>query len=229
MEALQGYRNPVRTHRWTPAEAACFVRAYARLHLSGSPAGYREYPWLFQIRAGEFHSGRTQELAGELIRTGAWAPLPGLDRLVEWVCDAGPALDRLPASYLHGDVFPPNISLPQDLSEEAVLIDWDMAGFGLAEMDLAFMFLQPFDSAASLDRELVLAQYWRERESLEGRIPTQDDRRLRQRYADALWGLYLVQVAHRSVFDPFPAESPAFEYWESMRGVLHRWLRRLSG
>ena len=228
MEELLGYRNPLRRHRWTPAEARCFVRAYARLHAVPVEAAHVDEPWLFRIRSGEFSNGETLEWAGDLVRRGVWAPLPGLEALIGWVGEVREELKALPASYMHGDVFPPNISLPDDLSEEAVLIDWDMAGVGTGELDLAFMFLQPFDSAADLDREQVLADYWRARAALGDAQPTPEERRVRQRYADALWGLYLVRVAHRSVFDPFLANSPAYSYWESMRGVLHRWLKRVS-
>jgi aminoglycoside phosphotransferase (APT) family kinase protein len=228
MEALQGYRNPPRTHRWTPEEARCFVRAFARLHAVPVEAAHVDEPWLFRIRSGEFSNGETLERADDLVRTGAWAPLPNLDRLLGWVAAAGADLESLPESYLHGDVFPPNISLPHVLSGEAVLIDWDMAGIGLAEMDLAFMFLQPFGSAADLDREQVLADYWRERGRLDGAVPSPEEASIRQRYADVLWGLYLIRVAHKSVFYPFPAGSPADSYWESMRGVLHRWLERIG-
>lgn len=229
MEELQGYRNPLRTHRWTPAEAGCFVRAYARLHAVPVEAAHVDAPWLFRIRPGEFSNGETLERAGDLVRRGVWEPLPGLEGLIGWVGEIREELESRPASYLHGDVFPPNISLPHDLSEEAVLIDWDMAGVGLPELDLAFMFLQPFDSAADLDREQVLADYWRERGRLDGAVPSPEEASIRQRYADVLWGLYLIRVAHKSVFDPFPAGTPANRYWDSMRAVLHKWLAGLAG
>jgi len=229
MEALQGCRNPPRTHRWTPEEARCFVRAYARMHAAPVETRHLDEPWLFRIRPGDFSPANTSDMAVDLVRRGVWTPLPGLDRLIESVAEAGEACETLPASYLHGDVFPPNVSLPADLADEAVLIDWDMAGVGLAEMDLAFMFLQPFDSAEDLDRERVLADYWRARARLGETVPSPDERRLRQRYADALWGLYLIRVAHRSVFDPSPPGSPPAQYWDAMRPVLYRWLAGLVG
>jgi hypothetical protein len=226
LEDLQGYATRPRAHAWTPAEAACFIKTYANLHTAGSN-GFN-HPWLFPITADGLPSPGLLTLAGDLGSKGIWSPPPSLGRLIEWVLAAAPEMSRLPHTILHNDVYPPNIALPHDLSGEAVLLDWEMAGWGLPEMDLAFMFLQPFRSAASLDRETVLEAYWRERYNLEGHVPPRTARRARQFFADALWGLYLIPVAHRSIHQPFPAGSPPHQYWESMRGVLFEWLERLG-
>jgi hypothetical protein len=227
LEDLQGYATRPREHAWTPAEASCFIKTYAKLHTSGSSDEFIR-PWLFPITADRLPSPRLLTLADDLISMGVWLPLPSLGRLIEWVLASAPEMSRLPHTILHNDVFPPNIALPDDLSGEAILLDWEMAGWGLPEMDLAFMFLQPFRSAASLDRASVLEAYWRERYNLEGHVPPRNARRARQFFADALWGLYLIPVAHRSIQQPFPAGSPPHQYWQLMRGVLFEWLERLG-
>ena len=99
-------------------------------------------------------------------------------------------------------------------------MDWEMVGRGLAELDLAFMFLQPFGSHRKLDRAAALAFYWRERERIEQPMVSAGERDRRQRYADALWALWLIPVAHKMAHYPFPPASPPRIYWESMFAVL---------
>ncbi len=226
LEDLPGYATRPRTHTWTTEEASCFIRTYAKLHTAGINDFSRS--WLYPITADRLPSPGLLTLAGNLISKGIWPPLPSLGRVIEWVLDFTPEMSRLPQTLLHNDVYPPNIALRDDLSGEAVLLDWEMAGWGLPEMDLAFLFLQPFRSAARLDREAVLEAYWRERYNLEGHAPSRSARHPRQFYADALWGLYLIPVAHRSIHQPFPAGSVPDLYWASMRGVLFEWLERLG-
>ena len=58
--------------------------------------------------------------------------------------------------------------IPIGNSGDAVLLDWDMAGWGLAEMDLAYMFLGPYANHRRLDRQKALNYYWRQRQAVAG-------------------------------------------------------------
>jgi len=103
-----------------------------------------------------------------------------------------------------------------------------MASYGLPEMDLGFMFLQPFRAHQYLDKAQVLEAYWAARLAREGEILSREEREIRQFYADAVWGLWLVPVAYKMAAHPFPFGSAVAVYWESMFGVLEGHLRALS-
>ncbi len=227
LEDLTNFRFPPDTHRWTMGEAESFIPTYARLHACRLPAD-QHADWLFPRLEQRIMAEPILTAYRQLVNLGAWTPIPQIKSLLAWVHRSMPAMLRLPAVLLHIDVFPPNIALPKSAAESARLIDWEMAGLGMAETDLAFMFLQPYRSAENLDRSQVLRAYWKERQKLEGKIPDPAQRRRRQFYADALWGLWLIPVAHRSVIEPFAEGSVPHRYWLSMRGVLHAWLTELS-
>ncbi len=228
MEDMLSSRFPARTHKWTMPEARCFVRTYAHLHVETTNADRPHRAWLFHIDPAHYADGLVLQMAEELAAAGAWTELEGLENLLHRVLSLASEMAQLDSCVLHNDVFPPNIALPADLTDEAALVDWDMVGYGLPEMDLAFMFIQPFRSSAQLERESVLAAYWGERFRLEGSIPGEEERSQRQFFADALWGLYLIPIAHRSVFAPFPPGSDPDRYWDAMRTVLHGWLNQLA-
>ncbi len=228
LEDLQGYRYRNRTECWTMEEARCFIRSYARLHTCTIAVDDPHRAWLFPITASRLSPKAVIKQYEALVSLGIWNPLPGLESLMDRVLAAAAQIETGDEPLLHNDVFPPNIGLPPDLSEQAVLIDWEMAGYGPGELDLAYMFLQPFGSARHLDRRALLADYWARRYQMEGRIPPSEERANRQFYADALWGLWLVPVAHRSVVRPFPSDSAPHQFWQAMRGVLHAWLARLA-
>jgi thiamine kinase-like enzyme len=132
-----------------------------------------------------------------------------------------------PETLLHNDVCPPNCGLPPNADGECVLVDWEMVGWGLAEMDLAYMFMQPFASERMLDRSEMLEYYWQQRHVLEGVRQPADVERATQRYADAVLALWLVPVAHRVTARPYPEGSAPGDYWEGMFGVLHGRLKAL--
>ncbi len=227
LEDLDRYHFSSRTHQWTPAEARQFINVYAQLHVGGAALS-EHASWLFEISTERLPVD-VLSLYEDLVRHEIWAPVAGLEKLYRWCLDIAPEMARLQHTVLHNDVYPPNIGLPENPTESAVLVDWEMAGYGLPEMDLAFMFLQPFHSADKLQRPAVLNQYWRCRFEMEGRLPDNESRQARQRFADTLWGLYLIKIAHKSVFNAFPGGSAPDNYWISMRPVLHEWLGRLAG
>ena len=231
-DVAEQYRFPPPTHVWTEAEIRPILRTYARLHVQGErclpPA--TERGWLI-ARHEERVRSRADELpqmVATLVERGIWRPLPRFPRLLKQsLADIG-RLAGESATLLHNDVYPPNLALPADLArDDALLVDWEMLGWGLAQMDLAFMFLQPFRSHRNLDRGAALDYYWAQRQKLQGRQPTAVAQRTIQRHADALWALWLIPVAYRMALSPYPAGSSPRTYWDSMFGVLEERVQQL--
>jgi len=207
------FRFPPPTHLWTAEEARCMMRTYARLHASGRNHfdEIQDRSWLYQI-ALQRRNWQSEEL------------VLMVDALV------GQGLDSFwsaPCTVLHNDVYPPNVALPRDLQQSAILFDWEMAGYGPAELDLAYMFLQPFRSARSIDRAGALEYYWEQRKDLEGHFPSGGHRGAMQTQADAVWALSLVPVAYKVASKPYSSGSAPAAYWTSMIGVLEERLREL--
>jgi hypothetical protein len=230
LEDLVDYRLPPPTRQWTQPEGECIARTYARLHVNARrqlpPPGGRG--WLYPRHESRLEREDIPGMVRDLVRLGVWRPVPGLDRLYYSTLEAASSLTRLPSTLLHNDVYPPNVALPKDLDDEAVLLDWEMASFGLPEMDLAFMFIQPFGAHRGLDKARLLDVYWAAREALGDDIPECPEREARQFYADSLWGLWLVPAAHQRAVDPPRPGSDIAAYWDCMFGVVHEQLERLS-
>lgn len=230
LEALEDYRFPAENHRWTTQESECFLRTYARLHASANSNRLQnlDEDWLMARHETRLDPGELIHQAAELAERGLWRAHP-VERLVDWVENRAKDIQQLPVTLLHNDVFPPNIGLPLDLCGDAVLVDWEMAGIGLPEMDLAFMFTQPYRSHAGLDRQKALEYYWEQRLALEGTIPPLQTRRVRQFYADAVWVLWLIPVAYRMARDPHSKGQAPYRYWTSFLAVLNEKLQALCG
>ena len=156
--------------------------------------------------------------ARELRRRGAWGSLSGLDRLAERALGDIGCLEGM-SSLLHLDCDPSNAGIGE--SGEAALIDWDMAGWGAPELDLAYLHLHPFEAAASVERPLLLDGYWAERAQT-GPIPDEGERRFRQWTADRVFALALVEGARRSLEGRFAPGGRADRYWAAMRPLLCR-------
>ncbi|MFN2136560.1 MAG: aminoglycoside phosphotransferase family protein [Candidatus Promineifilaceae bacterium] len=222
---------PDPTHCWTMAEIRPVVTAYARLHAHSVPA---PPPAWFLPR----HEMRLRETAAdlplmvqELVERMVWPPLPGFEDLLDRVSAAADQYANEPASLLHNDVFPPNAALPKIAGGDVLLFDWEMLSWGLPEMDLAYMFLQPFGSHRRLERGQVLAWYWQAREERAGDravLPPPPERAARQRYADELWALWLIPVAHKMAAHPFPRRTFPRVFWDAMLPLLGERLGRLS-
>lgn len=226
------HRFPSPQHIWTQAEIQQILQTYARLHSSGQQCARlnQESDWLM-----ERHEKRLFKTAGDLpgmvealVTKGIWPKMPGFSSLLERTLREAKLLAEWPITVLHGDVFPPNCSLPFAREDEVILVDWDMVSFGLAEMDLAFMFMQPFNSHRQLNRQETLDYYWNRRQQLDGRRSSQAELEMRQRYADTLWALRLIPVAYQMSLSPFPPDSAPQIYWNSMFGVLGARLHTLS-
>jgi hypothetical protein len=236
MEDLaDNFRFPPPRHLWTQVEIGPIVTTYATLHHVGEmvlpPPAERQ--WLVDRHESRVMAtaGELPEMARELARRGVWPELPQLTGLLENVLVAVKQFANCPVTVLHNDVYPPNIGLArqEQLDEQpAVLLDWDMVGWGLAEMDLAFMFLQPYGSHRRLDRAAALDRYWSQRAKLAGSAIDLATRQARQAYADALWAVWLMPVAFRMVTSPFPPGTGVRQYWDSMLPILGERLAVLS-
>jgi hypothetical protein len=222
---------PAPTHVWSADEMGAIMDAYARFHLKGQealpPAACRT--WLFERyeRRVQNRAGELVALAGGVTERGYWPALPKLPRLVVGTLAEIEQYGEEPATVLHNDVYPPNLALPCDDTGDMILVDWEMVGWGMAEMDLAYMFCQPYGSHRAVDRDEALAQYWAARARWGGKAPPAEARRARQQYADRLLALWLIPVAHRSAVAPYPEGSPPRAYWDAMFEVLGARLQQL--
>lgn len=223
-DVSDSHRFPPADHRWSQQEIELILKAYARLHQEGQNAlpDKQERGWLI-----DRHEQRLMDTAPELphmfaalVSRHIWPESAGFERLLQRTLESARQLSGDPVTVLHNDVYPPNCGIPVTIPGEAVLLDWDMAGWGLAELDLAFMFLQPFGSHCNLDRQAAMDFYWHQRRRLGWTPLHKEQRALRQHYADALWALWLIPVAYRMAESPFPPGSGPRVYWEAMFEVL---------
>ncbi len=230
MEDLgDAFRFTPHGHVWTPAEAACLLRTYARLHDEGRdclpPAA--DWEWLHEPYNARLDLEAVPGMVQELVERGIWEPLPLLDRLIEVVRAALPRLADQPVTLLHNDVAPPNIAFPRDLEGEGVILDWHDAGWGMAELDLAYLFIQPFRPARRLDKAWALDYYWSCRRALEGYSQDPAERRTIQEHADAVLALSLLPVARKVAANPYPTGSYQKAHWDSQYGILYNRLVEL--
>ena len=225
------HRFPEPQHIWSADELHRVLQLYARLHHAGMqalpPAGQRS--WLHTYTLERSRLAELPGIAAGLVARGAWpAPLP-IERLVdELVSHSETPSEASPPTLLHSDLYPPNIALPLDSAGVAMLIDWDMAGWGAAELDLAYLFLQPFRSGSALTPAESLAIYWQARCLLGDDLPPAQVRQSRQHAANLQLALWLLPVQAQVVEHPYPPGSPPDAYWQAMRPVLYQALADLS-
>lgn len=223
------YHFPSPSYHWNLEEVFCFLRTYARFHCQAQEVlpAIGERNWLLAYHCQVPDCEKIEEAAHYLVRQGIWDPLPNLRRLIQRTYEQLPDFSSRAATIIHNDLYPPNIGLPQNLGDQAVLIDWDMVGWGLAEMDLAYLFMQPFGSSSQIDRQEALDYYWNQRLALEGRIPPLDERQSIQNFADSLFALAEVLAAEKVAKKPYPPGSAPRAYWNAMYGVLYQRLIEL--
>lgn len=225
------YRFADAAQPWTATDLRPILATYAAFHARGAStlAALDDREWLFPAYRPRVESVAAElpEMVASLVAAGIWSPLPGLGALIERTLRGPEDAPGRAATLVHNDVTPANAGLPRDGRGPALLVDWEMVGSGPAELDLAYMFLQPFDNARNVDRPAALDWYWQARRGLEGRIPSPAERAASQEYADALLALWLIPVAARRLLTPFPPGSGARAYWDSMSRVLERRLGAL--
>jgi hypothetical protein len=223
------YRFPRTSHRWTVAELRHALGAYARLHVLGRSLLPEESDrgWLFSYLEPPIDLEGLRADYQELVAGAHWSPISGLEDLIE---EAGHGVQELaarPITLLHHDVWPSNVALPRGQDEEAVLVDWEMVGWGPAEVDLAYLFLEPYQGARELQAVKVWDVYWQERHKLEGSIPARELRQDIQRQAEVMLALSLIQVARSVARSPYPINSRPGAYWRVMHETLPSRLRAL--
>jgi hypothetical protein len=224
------YRFPPANHPWSEEETRCLLRVYARLHTHGRALlpEARNGGWLMPPYQERLANERIPGMADELQRIGVWPSIPGLGRLFERTRANVARLDSHANTLLHNDVYPPNVALPANLDDEAILIDWAMLSWGLAELDLAYLFMQPFRSTRLINRAEAQNYYWKQRQLLGDDIHSSQERAARQRHSDAVLALALTPVAYACALRPFPVNSAPWRYWNSMHRVLGERLAELS-
>ena len=185
-------------------------------------------PWMLRYQSPDWTPESVADDVRELRRFGGWEGLIGVEALAEGALQELDILQGL-SSLLHLDCDPSNAGIATNEPCQVALIDWDMAGWGAPELDLAYLYLHPFEAAASVERTRLLEIYWSEWDRLGVPIPDEGERRSRQRVADQVFALALVRIARRSLNGRYPAGGRTDRYWSAMRPVLSRRLAELIG
>lgn len=221
------HRIPSHPYQWKREEIRSVLRAYAGLHTS--KIANLNYPWLAPRHESMLDFDKIPEQVAIVQRAGIWGDLPHLHDLIEYVRKSCEKYKNETVSLIHGDTTPANAALPQDLdAQTATLIDWQDVGLGMPEFDLAYMDLQPFDSARLMLRSDLLDTYWNLRAEIDPAFPTDAERRARQLHADAVTALWLTATAARVTRHPFPTGSYPQIHWASQYGIVYNRLKSLA-
>jgi aminoglycoside phosphotransferase (APT) family kinase protein len=227
MEDLSStYRSPTHPYQWTRAELESVLLAYARLHTSKLKS--LDHPWLTSRYESQLNFEMISKQAANVQRAGIWGDLPELPELIAYARESCKKYADEKIVLLHGDTTPANALLPQDLTQPAVLIDWQDVGVGMPEFDLAYLDLQPFHSARLIPRSELLDIYWQFRSEIDSDIPTPEERRARQRHADVVNTLWLVGSASRVALHPFQEGTYPHMHWASQHPIVYDRLKTLG-
>lgn len=218
---------PAHPHRWTVEELKSVLRAYAYLHTSSVENW--DYPWLALRHESLLDFERIPEQVAVVQRAGIWKELPGLQDLIAFARQNCQKYANAELTLLHGDTTPANAALPRDLdSKPATLIDWQDVGVGMPEFDLAYLDLQPFESARRIPRSELLELYWRFRAEIGSpEVPSPEERRARQLHADVVTALWLTNPASRVALHPYPEGTYPHMHWASQYGIVYNRLKSL--
>ena len=224
------YRVPQHPYQWSRTEMQSVLRAYAALHSASILPPDSDRQWLNPRHESQLDFDLIPEQVDTVQRLGIWAALPGLSDLIAYAKQTCQKYAELPVALLHNDTTPTNAPLPRELeSQPALLIDWQDAGIGMPEMDLAYMDLQPFRSGRLIARDELLSIYWQLRGCLPGDIPSARERALRQLHADLIMALWLTRPASRVALHPYPEGTYPRMHWDSHFGIIYDRLRELAG
>jgi aminoglycoside phosphotransferase (APT) family kinase protein len=218
---------PTHPYQWKREEIKSVLRAYAQLHTCKVPqAGYA---WLAPRHESMLDFEKIPGQVAIVQRAGIWDDLPHLNDLLAHARESCEKFEHETLSLIHGDTTPANAALPKDLdSQPAILIDWQDVGIGMPEFDLAYIDLQPFDSARLVPRSDLLGTYWQLRLESDSDIPSPEERRARQLHADLVTALWLTAPAARVTLHPFPAGSYPQIHWASQYGIVYNRLKTLA-
>ena len=220
------HRTPVHPYRWSRAEVDSVLRAYAGLHTSAR--GSFDHAWLVPRHESLLDFDKLPEHVATIQGAGIWGRVPELADLMAFARESCRKFSREELGLLHGDTTPTNAPLPKSSSKAATLIDWQDVGIGLPEFDLAYLDLQPFESARGIPRPELLERYWHFRAEIENGIPSAEERRARQLHADLVTALWLSAAAARVSLHPFPEGTYPHMHWASQYGIVYNRLRALG-
>jgi len=146
---------PTHPYQWSRLELGSVLRAYARLHTSQIES--LDYEWLAPRHESQLNFEKIPEQVATVQRAGIWGELHELPKLIEYARESCKKYANEKLILLHGDTTPANSALPQNPdSQAATLIDWQDVGVGMPEFDLAYLDLQPFESARLIPRSELL-------------------------------------------------------------------------
>lgn len=221
------HSSPTHPYQWSRAELKSVLLTYARLHTSNIES--LNYAWLAPRHESQLDFEKLMEQAETVQRAGIWGDLPELPNLISYMRESCKKYADEAMYLIHGDTTPANALLPHDLTQPAVLIDWQDVGVGMPEFDLAYLDLQPFESARFIPRTELLDIYWqfRSERSADSNIPSPDERRARQLHADAVNTLWLVRSASRVALHPYAEGTYPHMHWASQFGIVYNRLRSL--
>jgi aminoglycoside phosphotransferase (APT) family kinase protein len=219
-------RIPRHPHQWSRPELESVLRAYARLH--SSPFEFGDHAWLVPPHESVLDFEQIPEQLATVQGAGIWGDLPALPDLIACARESCRKYASAVPALLHGDTTPANSALPGSSTEPATLIDWQDVGFGLPEFDLAYLDLQPFESARGIPRPELLSRYWQFRAEIDPGLPSPQERRARQLHADLVTALWLIAPASRVALHPFPQETYPHMHWVSQYPIVYNRLTELG-
>jgi hypothetical protein len=191
-------------HAWTWSEGQAILRTLAELHSAAESLEPARRPYLMSRLCARWTPERMREMVADLMNT-SWlaARVRPVASRMNMLLNELPRLEAAaanePLTLVHYDVYPPNVALSRDTAHpEAVLIDWAAATADIGEIDLAFVFQQPYKSDRLLDWSAGLRYYWEERKRLTGKPYVWQERLAVFRYA-RIQALFTTMLAiHRA-------------------------------
>ena len=217
--------SPTHPYQWSRAELKSVLLTYAKLHTSRIES--LNYAWLAPRHESQVDFEKIPAQVETVQRAGIWGDLPNLPDVIAYARKSIEKYADENMILIHGDTTPANALLPQDLTQPAVLIDWQDVGVGMPEFDLAYMDLQPFESARSIPRSELLDIYWHFRAEVDANIPSIAERRARQLHADLVNTLWLVRSASRVALHPYAEGTYPHRHWSSQFSIVYNRLRLL--
>jgi aminoglycoside phosphotransferase (APT) family kinase protein len=229
MEDLSAtHRFPTHPYQWNYAELQSVLRTYAKLHTSN--INQLHHAWLAPRHESLLDFEKIPEQVEIVQRAGIWGKLPELPDLIAHASESCQKYSNEELVLLHNDTTPANAALSENQdSELATLIDWQDVGIGMSEFDLAYLDLQPFESARLIPRSELLDLYWHFRAKIDSaNIPSIEERRARQFHADVVTALWLIAPASRVALHPFPEGTYPHMHWASQYGIVYNRLKTLA-
>ena len=222
------HRLPDYLYQWRRKELECVLRTYASLHTHTFES--LDYTWLAPRHESQLNFKMISEQIAIVQRAGIWDDLPNLSELISYACESSKRYQDEKICLIHGDTTPTNAFLPRNLNSQlATLIDWIDVGIGMPEFDLAYMDLQPFESARLIPRSELLNLYWRFRAEIDScQVPSPEERHFRQLHADVVNTLWLVGSASRVALRPYREGTYPHMHWSSQFGIVYNRLKSLA-